>query len=330
MTSTAVPHRNDSIELIRFIAAFSVFFVHIPVIGWGHWGVDMFFIISGLVMMLSTEKGGDQFFLKRIIRVAPTYYLFTFMVLGVAWLAPQVLNNTTVNFEHLVKSLLFIPFDKNGAGHYPILFLGWTLNFEIAFYLLFSVALMLSHKYRGLVVCFLVSILFAASSFVGSYPLFAYSNSVILEFTLGILLYGLIFQKEYRQSLLIGGLYLLPLVFGLAQITDRGYALGLPSALFCLIVVVVLRNKTIPRFFVYMGGASYALYLTHPYVIQVFTKITGWFSLSIFHATLATLLSIILSFAVAALVYSFLEKPLMIYLRQKLLRPRLLVKEALP
>ena len=47
----------------------------------------------------------------------------------------EYLNNTTADLEHLIKSLFFIPFNKNGAGHYPILFLGWTLNFEIIFYL---------------------------------------------------------------------------------------------------------------------------------------------------------------------------------------------------
>ena len=133
--------KDYSIELLRFLAATAVVFVHIPIVKFGNIGVDIFFAISGFVMMLSTESSSKNFFLKRIIRVAPTYYIFTLGVFFSALIAPSVLNNTTADFSQLVQSFLFVPFDKNGVGHYPILFLGWTLNYEMYFYLLFALAL---------------------------------------------------------------------------------------------------------------------------------------------------------------------------------------------
>ena len=52
----------EVIELLRFFAAFAVMCVHIPSIGYGHLGVDLFFIISGFVMMYSTEHNHSNFF----------------------------------------------------------------------------------------------------------------------------------------------------------------------------------------------------------------------------------------------------------------------------
>ncbi|OTA19619.1 acyltransferase [Xenorhabdus beddingii] len=131
--------KYEIIEIMRFIAASAVVCVHIPTIEIGHWGVDVFFIISGFVMMASTKNSGENFFIKRIIRVAPIYWLFTLGVFMIALIAPKLLNNTTPDFINLFKSILFIPFDKNGIGHFPILFVGWTLNYEMFFYFLFFI-----------------------------------------------------------------------------------------------------------------------------------------------------------------------------------------------
>jgi peptidoglycan/LPS O-acetylase OafA/YrhL len=54
--------KKDNIEVIRFIEAFAVVCFHIPLIRVGSFGVDIFFIISGLVMMLSTECSSYKFF----------------------------------------------------------------------------------------------------------------------------------------------------------------------------------------------------------------------------------------------------------------------------
>jgi peptidoglycan/LPS O-acetylase OafA/YrhL len=129
-------NKIEVIQVLRFLAAFSVMMVHLPVIGFGIWGVDIFFVISGFIMMYVTENNQKNFLVKRIIRIVPLYWILTLGVFSIAIFYPDLLNNTTANFEHLIKSLFFIPFDKNGSGHFPILFLGWTLNFEVIFYIL--------------------------------------------------------------------------------------------------------------------------------------------------------------------------------------------------
>jgi len=159
---------------------------HIPVIGFGHFGVDIFFVISGFVMMLSTEMTADKFFLKRIVRIVPTYWFFTIGVFLIALILPDVLKNTTANPVHLIKSFFFVPFDKNGVGVTPILALGWTLNYEMYFYLLFAIALKLNRNYRGELATFMLVAVYALTQNTHTLPLSFYSSDIVFEFSLGI------------------------------------------------------------------------------------------------------------------------------------------------
>ncbi len=194
-----VTGRNNTVEAIRFLAALSVFFVHIPAVGVGHFGVDAFFVVSGYVMMLSTHLTHDNFFFKRLIRIVPTYYFLTLGVFGIAVVYPSLLGNTTADISHLIKSLLFIPFDKNGTGHAPVLFLGWTLNYEMYFYLLFAIALAVSHQYRSVVVTLLIFSIWCLCSVADVFITKVYGDLIVFEFVLGIFLYLILHSRRYQE-----------------------------------------------------------------------------------------------------------------------------------
>lgn len=310
----------DVIEAIRFIAAISVVFVHIPTVGVGHFGVDTFFIISGFVMMLSTARSHDNFFLKRVIRIVPTYYLFTLGVFCVALISPTLLNNTTPNIEHLLKSLAFVPFDKNGAGHAPILFLGWTLNYEMYFYLLFAVALAIQPGYRAPLTTLLIFAVWYLSAGSELFPLQVYHDFIVFEFVIGMLIYLALYGQDWRQFAMTLAILLLAMALSDDTFGHRFYKFGLPSAVLITLALALLGNISFPKLILTLGGASYALYLTHPYVIQVFDKITHWFSGTSTQQAAALILSLILTNILAVGIFLYLEKPLGRYLRAKLLR----------
>jgi exopolysaccharide production protein ExoZ len=98
----------------------------------GHWGVDLFFIISGFLMCYGTEGSGAQFLTKRLIRIVPLDWTGTRGVFSLALLAPHVLNTPTTRVVALLQSLACIPFHK-GTQLQPALFLGWPLNYEMFF-----------------------------------------------------------------------------------------------------------------------------------------------------------------------------------------------------
>lgn len=306
-----------SIEALRFLAATAVVFVHIPVIAVGHFGVDVFFVISGFVMMLSTEHGHERFFVKRLIRIVPIYYLFTLGVFGVALVMPSLLKNTTTDLGQLVKSLLFIPFEKGNTGHRPVLFLGWTLNYEMYFYALFALALQVSARHRAWITAAALGLVYLLCLGRPGYPEKAYGDPIVFEFVFGMALYLVLVKRQFAGAALLvaGGLALAALSPDILQ--HRVLRYGLPSLLFVGVVLATVGERRLPPVLVLLGGASYALYLTHPYIIQFFDKVTHWFSRGPLYATAATGISLVAVNLVAVLVYRYFEVPVRRWLRAR-------------
>jgi exopolysaccharide production protein ExoZ len=125
-----------SIQILRAAAALGVLLDHAgrwldvaPIVDIGAAGVDLFFVISGFIMVYTSERlfgqtGAPQRFLaRRIIRIVPLYWTLTaFAALVLFGFGPNTLG-----------SYLFIPTHRG-----PILTVGWTLNYEMMFYSLFA------------------------------------------------------------------------------------------------------------------------------------------------------------------------------------------------
>ena len=117
----------------------------------GHAGVDIFFVISGFVMAISATGQGrptaGEFLRRRILRIVPLYWIFTLVMLAKI-LAVKVhpgLGRDVVHLQtpigYVLASLFFIPYRNSQGDIAPVLAVGWTLSFEMLFYLLFALAL---------------------------------------------------------------------------------------------------------------------------------------------------------------------------------------------
>ncbi len=129
-------------------------------------GVDLFFVISGFVMVYSSVKLiGDRrgwlvFSQRRIIRIVPMYWLATTVKLVVMVLAGEFVLHARFSLLDTSMSYLFLPTRNSDGNLFPLLGVGWTLNFEMLFYLLFAVALFLRvsvFKFVGTVLFLLAS-----------------------------------------------------------------------------------------------------------------------------------------------------------------------------
>lgn len=181
----------DSIQALRGLAAVLVVMEHIRFLNFGAFGVDIFFCISGFMIMFTTHKNTDHFFLKRILRIVPFYYLMTIGTYLLLLVMPGLFEQTTASPVYLAKSLLFIPFDIGGGILQPLLRIGWTVNCEMFFYLLFGISLRISHRYRGLLCGLLLGLLVLSGRlFPSSFaPFTFYSDPIMLEFVMGMLCY---------------------------------------------------------------------------------------------------------------------------------------------
>jgi exopolysaccharide production protein ExoZ len=318
--------RIDVLQVLRLAAAVAVVCVHLPTIGRGYWGVDLFFVISGFVMCLSTERTRTGFMAKRLIRIVPLYWSLTLGVYGLVLVAPGLLGNTTANPLHLVGSLAFVPFDKNGAGHYPVLFLGWSLNFEMMFYACFAVALALAPEKRAVLASFIVLVVYAASAtFAEDFPFIVYSNPIVFEFCLGMLIYLLLARPDQWQIQAVATAAIIAAGLLLVEPGFTGQGAGIRAGLMCAgvvaLAVLLCGRLRMPAVAVLLGEASYALYLTHPYIIQATVRL-GWFQAGGAAAILATVAAMAACLSLAAVLWLRVERPLGERLRRRFLGGR--------
>ena len=111
-------------------------------------GVDLFFVISGFVMvyashdLFATPDAARRFLTRRIARIVPIYWLVTTLFLAIM-AASHVLSSAPPTWSEIAKSYLFVPYMPHGGEvMQPVYKLGWTLNYEMFFYAVFALALL--------------------------------------------------------------------------------------------------------------------------------------------------------------------------------------------
>jgi exopolysaccharide production protein ExoZ len=148
-----------SLQILRAVAATSVVYFHIgrsplapipsPIAVFGSFGVDIFFVISGFVMAMVVANGHSarSFAIGRLTRIVPLYWILTTCLLLLAAVKPDLLIATTANLPNYLKSLFFIPYFKENGSLTPMLAVGWTLNYEMFFYLCIWISLVLVKRF---------------------------------------------------------------------------------------------------------------------------------------------------------------------------------------
>jgi peptidoglycan/LPS O-acetylase OafA/YrhL len=276
--------------MMRFFAAFGVLLSHtmgftIPP-GAPVWsvpltaGVHVFFVISGFIMVwMTANQFGDaaaarKFLLRRIIRIVPPYWFFTFIVIAAVAAQGGQIRNTTASWDLIATSLLFIPWPRSDGMLIPIMAQGWTLNFEMFFYLVFGLS-MLSR--RGLwalsgtfVLLAVIHPLLPQRWFIADYL----SNPIILEFLGGVAI-GRLYLRGFRlarwQAASIIAASVAAYVF-IPNDTTLNAFLRLNVAASAIAAAVILlpqpgRLGPLHKVLQAGGDASYALYLSHTLVV---------------------------------------------------------------
>ncbi len=327
----------DSIQALRGLAALLVVFQHVRFLNFGAFGVDIFFCISGFMIMFTTEKSTKYFFRKRLIRILPLYYLMTMGTYILLLLFPAMFQQTRPHLSSLIKSLLFLPFDIGGGVIQPLMRIGWTVNCEMLFYLLFFIAFHISMRYRGLICgAFLAVLVGAVQIFAPQSPiLLFYGDPVMLEFLFGILayyllryIYGRHLLHPVSKALSFLSAVCIPVIFCLlAFFTPRINVIGfrrlplwgLPALLLLILAFLAGLRLTMSRFLVLLGNISYSLYLVHYYPVMFLDRAVFDFSTLSVRSAVGLVASIVLSVALAYLSWILVERKFTGWLRARLL-----------
>ena len=296
----------------------------------GVYGVSLFFVISGYIMVLTTGRGAFRplgFLLRRALRIVPLYWIAC-ALLAIAVLAlPISFRSTTLeNPVYVLKSLFFIPdYAPRFPGQvWPFYKLGWTLNLEMFFYVTFAIFAFLAVRARVVATTLVIVgfVAFGALTLPASPMLKVYAYPINLGFAGGMWLALLELPVSRRLTSRFAGL-----LFGLSMISLTGaflafdlyvthqliYMIWLLATVILQIAIVVLyvdrRQGLVPRWAVALGDASYSIYLFHMFTVTAVDKV-----LSVVlpgQYVLAVGLSFVASVVGGVLAHHWLERPIM-------------------
>ncbi|CAN5495873.1 acyltransferase [soil metagenome] len=299
------PAENQKLEwlqALRGVAAMMVLFYHLgthwaqsfhlshglPIVKWGFSGVDVFFVLSGLVVSMSAERlsgpgEARRFFSRRAIRVYFGYWpalVFAMLVFG-------LLDNAQYHADQKAfSSLLLLSFWP--GNHW--LGTAWTLSFELYFYLGMALLICFGKKSNRPMLLALAFMAVASwnaglmfydkSAFVGgAQPLRTWMSAYILEFIAGALIAS--FRQQVRWNPVLA-VVALSLAFASAAVGsfsewfDRiellrvgSFGVAAVAIVFIALMLQAANKLQPPRWLVAVGDASYSLYLLHASLVAL-------------------------------------------------------------
>lgn len=334
MADTFHTRHFNSIQALRGITALFVALEHVRFLNCGAFGVDIFFVISGFMVMFSTHKDTKHFLSKRLLRIYPLYALITLGTYFLLLVFPDMFQLTQADPSSLIKSLFFIPFEISPGIIQPLVRVGWTINYEILLYVLFAIACRLSHRFRGLICSgFLILLMLLAHILpVDSIVLTFYGDYILLEFIFGILLYY-VMSKIYvplsTQKYTTLPAYLcvpaILVLFGVLAYTKQNVPLilfgravywGLPALVIVTLTFIMDTKLTMPKPLVYLGNISFSIFLLHYYPLMFIDRKIYNLEYYTPMAIPVTICGLVLVILMASVSYALIEKHLTGYLRK--------------
>jgi exopolysaccharide production protein ExoZ len=327
----------NNIQALRAFAAVAVVIFHTEysLFGlrpFGSFGVAVFFVISGFIMAGIIETNRDAFFLRRLVRILPPYWIATLLLFVFACLYPALLQATKPSAVELLKSLFFIPYTKSNGLLRPMLFVGWSLNYEMFFYVVLALCLwLMPRRPTILAAAVILAVTFACRPFMvrSVYARF-YGDIMQFDFVLGMIAFYLCraIPEQTAQRLraltltgMLGSMLYLIWYQGMATMSHLTTAITYAGMSFLMVVSADLTSKggwdTDTRWIVLTGDASYILYLIHPYVEIALDHAFAHRipALGNKHAP-GFVLAVVLSVAVAIVIHLKLERPTVNYLNR--------------
>jgi len=324
-----------AIQYLRAVAAGLIAFQHamgIPAFvhyaaHFGTVGVDLFFVISGFIMWTTTaqrERGPLAFWLLRILRTAPLYWIPTATYVAAAIITPESFFNVKLDPVHIIKSFLFVPATHPTLGlAAPVYTLGWTLNYEMFFYLLFGLCLFVPRpRLRfALLAAIFLALTAAGVLFQPREPvLHTYADPIMLEFLVGVVL-AIVSPRLMRCGTWLGLALIAAATLWVAGVYSYGFVLerivshGIPAvaAVAGALMIEPAARARPSRLGLLLGDASYSIYLAHPFAQRVWLiGVNKTIGLAAISPTFYVSTALVAGIAGGVICHWLIERPLLI------------------
>ena len=327
------------LQALRFFAAAIVVITHVlnrevnlyhpyplPRAPWMESGVDIFFVISGFIMVyiIKPTTTPGAFWLQRFTRIAPFYWVATLIAFAGGLVAPDYFFGRQ-GWLYALQSLLFMPLGEN-AGAHPLVSPGWTLIYEFAFYTLLALCRLVTRPPLVLAFGLIALNLVLGSTLARFVPWLGYyaDDLLMLEFLFGMVVAFLVRRLPLPAwtglPLALLGMVLIYLLWDRPGALPRGLQAGLPSL---LVVFGVLVSEPVWQRHAWMqevarlGDASYSVYIVHFFFV---TAIATVFQQNqaihdLFGPYGYTLVSVVIGIGSGLVAHVLIEKPLLALVR---------------
>ncbi|MDQ8729109.1 acyltransferase [Bradyrhizobium sp. LHD-71] len=324
------------IQVLRALAANAVALSHLAIIeqkysattllpreliSAGHIGVNCFFVVSGFIManIVQREPSARRFLLARISRIYPTYWFYTVIVLAIFWTTPAIVNSSATIEPTLWKSFLLWP-----DAALPLLNVGWSLIYEMWFYLVLFGAIVLRLDLAIVLCVWTIALIFAPSATT--------PETAVVFSPLGFLFIagaavGLLVNSGFKRgraaALAIGCVALVAgTIFWLRSyqvgIETAWIWMGLPFALIVYGCSSPGSSKADKSLIEDLGDASYSLYLGHILTLSALGRLYSLYPGRSSIVGLFFLLTCMIAANIAAIFsYRLLERPLIAAVRSQ-------------
>jgi len=293
----------------------------------GATGVDIFFVISGFVMAMIYMRTPDEpgsagdFWLRRLARIIPMYWLVSSIAL-VIYLANPALVNANGGPTSIWRSYTLIPTWQESNVQF-LIGPGWSLSFELFFYLLCTGFFFIPARLAGLKILSVVLIVLALGTISGIAPTYLFTSPLLLEFVYGSAIYGWFQRARGQLPISLGAILLVAGIAGFVAINQPGefvlaqrwWQAGLPAAALvagALSLESWVRAKP-SKIGLLIGNASYSLYLTHVFALGAASRVFGILQLRAHGPIVETLFwlaTLAGAIAVGCTAYLMVERPI--------------------
>ncbi len=288
----------------------------------GDFGVDAFFILSGFIMSYKTREdstlgfsSGINFLKRRIERIYPIFLIV---------LAPFILlyfkHVHCTNMYEVIGNILLLPSFISSSTYHMLVAPSWSLVYEMFFYIIYAVVMMIVKNKRQLVtysVGFLILMVVAVNSFSLRGPELGWSNfsymigdPLMINFAMGCV-YAQLFSRLQHIKISIGLATAMILVFFILGMwlaeehVARFVSFGLPAMAIVILFSLMKPSEAAPyRFLVYLGNASYSIYITHYFTLVCALVLFAHHSIN---RDMFGIIFSVVSIIVACIFYSLIE-----------------------
>jgi peptidoglycan/LPS O-acetylase OafA/YrhL len=248
-------------------------------------GVDIFFVISGFIMMYTQyDRFGEPkapltFIKRRVVRIAPLYWALTALAVALLAVAPSLLfYHRRIDTGWVIGSFLFILIAPKSGIVQPVIGQGWTLNFEMFFYGIFTGALLMPRRLAIPAMFLIFGLLITCGFMFPNLPawLRVWTNTLLLEFLSGVLIaiayrHRLpIFSHAIGRAAIALGLMMFAVTIWSSPAVgwQRPLFWGVPASLVVLGALSLKpSNSSWTSLWILLGDSSYSIYLFHVFAL---------------------------------------------------------------